>query len=371
VRTIALANDGSVWAGTTDGILIMRIRNNNVFVEPLENPETIENGLMSNDIVNLLCTPDGTMWVGTNSGGLSHTTVKDEQGTWQFRNYGIEDGLPSEEIHSMTYDERGNIWFATDHILCSFDTKKHAFTTFSSLDGVDETMLSEGSAVTLTNGNILFGSMIGFYTIDRKKLTNSTGSLLRLHITDFYLDDELQSPRLGSSYDYYVPESQRVVLPDHDSFFAFRFAALNYQLQHRIHYQYRLEGYDADWHSADKSRKATYRQLPTGTYRFEVKAFLLESPDAYDLRTIEVVVPPYFFLSATAIWVYMPLLALLLIGGLIWYQEWLRKRYHAEEPAAAGSASEASEEDSTHSEAINLDEHQEEITDAYEIIEDR
>ena len=72
VRTIAVDKSGKVWVGTTDGILIMSLKNNNVTIEPLKEPEKLEDGLMSNDIVNLACAPDGTMWVGTNSGGLSH-----------------------------------------------------------------------------------------------------------------------------------------------------------------------------------------------------------------------------------------------------------------------------------------------------------
>ena len=52
-----------------------------------------------------------------------------------------------------------------------------------------------------------------------------------------------------------------------------------------------LEGYDKDWHNAGKDRIAYFEDLPPGSYSFKVKAFLLESPDKYDLRTIEVVVP--------------------------------------------------------------------------------
>jgi hypothetical protein len=51
-----------------------------------------------------------------------------------------------------------------------------------------------------------------------------------------------------------------------------------------------LEGYDDDWQNADKKRLAYYSDVPAGTYTFKVKAFLLESPEKYDLRTIEVVV---------------------------------------------------------------------------------
>ena len=326
VRTLALAKDGKVWVGTTDGILIMSIHNNNVSIEQMKMTERVEDGLMSNDIICLASDANGTMWIGTNSGGLSYATKRDEQGAWMFKNYGIADGLPSEEIRSITFDEKNNVWFSTDHMLSSFDVKKQIFTTYSQLDGVDETMCSEGSAILAEGGNILVGTLSGYYTIDRKKLKNARGSLLKLRITDFFLNDEMQSPRLNQTFDYYVPENRRVVLPSHGDEFAFRFAALNYQLQHRIVYQYKLEGYDHDWVNADKSRMASYEGVPAGTYRFQVKAFLLESPEAYDVRTIEVVIPPSFMFSPTAVWIYMALLAIGMLYGLWWYQERLRKR---------------------------------------------
>ena len=321
VRTIAVARDGKVWAGTTDGILIMSLRNNNITIEKMKEPERLEDGLMSNDIVNLACAPDGTMWVGTNSGGLSHTIKKNKDGAWMFKNYMVEDGLPSEEIRSITFDEKGNVWFATDHILCSFDVKKKIFTTFSQLDGVDDTMCSEAAAITAGKGKILFGTLNGFYTIDRSKLKTSTGSLLKLHITDFYLNDELQSPRLNSIYDYYVPESKSVTIPADYTSFAFRFAALNYQLQHRVHYQYKLEGYDEEWQNAGKDRMAYYSDVPAGKYQFHVKTFLLESPEAYDLRTIEVVIPSSFWSASTVIWT-----ALLLLAVAALYALWRHRK---------------------------------------------
>ena len=326
VRTLAVAKDGKVWAGTTDGILIMQMRNNNVTIEEMRMTDRLEDGLMSNDIVYLACDAKGTMWIGTNSGGLSYVTGRDEHGGYKFKNYGIADGLPSEEIRGMAFDEKGNVWFSTDHVLSSFDVKKQIFTTYSQLDGVDETMCSEGSVMIGEGGNVLVGTLNGYYTIDRKKLKNATGSLLKLRITDFYLNDELQSPRLNDTYDFYVPESRKVELPSHSSAFAFRFAALNYQLQHRMVYQYKLDGYDRDWVNADKTRTAHYHNVPAGTYRFQVKAFLLESPEAYDTRTIEIMVPPSPLLSPAAVWVYMALMAVGMLFGLWWYQERLRKQ---------------------------------------------
>ena len=361
VRTIALAKDGKIWAGTTDGIMVMSLKNNKVTIEQLKQPERIEDGLMSNDIVYLACDKEGTMWVGTNSGGLSHTRKKDQDGNWTFKNYGVEDGLPSEEIRSITFDERGNVWFATDHVLCSFDVKKKIFSTFSQLDGVDDTMCSEGAAILAEDGKILFGTLDGYYTVDRKKLTNSTGSLLKLRITDFYLNDELMTPRLNSTYNYYVPEGKRVIIPSHSNIFSFRFAALNYQLQHRVHYQYKLDGYDKDWKNADKTRKVSYTNVPAGKYLFQVKAFLLESPEAYDLRTMEVVIPPSFIFTPKAVWVYM----LLFCGGLLYFMWWYQRRLLRERQEELGEEPETAPID----DQPTMDAEDEEVTDVYEILD--
>ncbi len=327
VRTIEMDKDGYIWAGTTDGILIMTLKGDKFSATPLTAPSDPLKGLSSNDIICLRRDQKGIMWVGTNSGGLSRTTSKDDNGCWQFENYGIESGLPSEEIRSITFDSKGNVWFATDNILCSFDTQKKILTTFSSLDGVDDTMCSENAAISLPGGKIIFGTLDGYYTVDRNNLINKTGSLLKLRITDFFLDDEQQSPRLNNTFDYYVPESRSVKLPKHGGVFSFRFAALNYQLQHRTHYQYRLLGYESEWNNADKERIASYSDLPAGTYLFQVKAFLLESPENYDMRTMEVVIPPYFLLSTSAVWLYLFILMVIGIAGLWWYQEQLRKKF--------------------------------------------
>ena len=361
VRTIAVDKEGTMWAGTTDGILLMNLKKGEFSVKRLEQSDDTDHCLASNDIICLARDTHGTMWVGTNSGGLSCTTEKDNEGNWLFKNYGIEQGLPAEEVRSIAFDSKDNIWFCTDHILCSLDTKKQILTTFSNLDGVDDTMCSENAAVAMPNGNVLFGTFNGYYDIDRNKLITRTGSLLKLRITDFYYDDELQTPRLNNLFSYYVPENRRVVMPHHNGEFAFRFAALNYQLQHRIHYQYRLEGYDKDWCNADKSRLATYSDVPAGTYRFRVKAFLLESPENYDMRTIEIVIPPHFLLSPVAVWIYLLLFCVIAIFGLWWYQErLLRGGSQSIPPTEVPQPEAASEAPATH----------EEHTDEYEIMED-
>lgn len=330
VRTLALDNEGRIWAGTTDGILILSMQGDKVGVERLQSSiEEPGHLLMSNDIVAIARDPQGEMWVGTNGGGLAHCTGRDARGHYLFESLVTTDGLPSEEILSLCFDSKGNVWFGADHVICSYDTGKRILTTFSTLDGVDETMLSENAAVVVSeDDDIIFGTINGYYLIDRKKLMATAGSLLKLHITDFFMDGVQQSPRLTGDFPFYVPTAQQVSLPSHDVGIAFRFASLNYQLQHRVHYQYKLEGYDRTWRNADKSRMAIYAELPTGHYRFLVRCFLLESPEMFDQVAIDVEVPYPLLLSKFTIWIYMLLFAAGAIALMLWHQ---RKRDRAEQ----------------------------------------
>jgi len=326
VRTVAVDKNGKVWAGSTDGILLLSYKDGKVKVEKLEESEEYPDKiLMSNDIICLATDQTGSMWVGTNGSGLAHTIGQDDNGRWLFEHFGARNGLPSDEIRSITFDKRGSVWFATDHHICTYDTGKKIFSVFSSLEGVNETMCSEAAAITLPNGNVIIGTVDGYYLVDKSKLVTTTGSVLKLRITDCWIDDEIQSPRLNSIFDYYVPEARSVTLPSHGTKISLRFAALNYQLQHRVHYQYKLEGYDAEWKNAGKDRTATYEDLPAGTYKLKIKAFLQESPEKYDQREIEIVVPASFLLSESAIWLYMILAAATAITLMFWRQNRIKK----------------------------------------------
>ena len=368
VRTVTLDKYGKIWAGSTDGILVMSYFNNKVKIQVVGDNDDEEDNLQSKDVVCLACAHNGQMWVGTNGGGLSRCDDYGK-GVYVFDTFGSQDGLPSEEIKSITFDERGNVWFATDHILCSFDVRKQIFSTFTILDGVDDTLCSEDAAVTLPNGKILFGTLSGYYIVDRSKLVSTNGSVMRLRITDFMINGKIQSPRFNANFDYFIPDSRKVELPNHDDEFSIRFASLNYQLQHRIHYQYCLEGYEEDWNNADNTRTATYSGLPAGTYEFKVKAFLLESPDKYDMKTITIVVPPHFLLSQSAIWIYMILAAAIVIT-LLYIKEERRRKIEREYQEELNGTADGTDDDSAEAEGEAAPKSEEEVIEEAEIIED-
>ena len=323
VRTICQVPGGDIWAGSTDGIIIIKKKGSRYVASILQQTDRYQYQLPVNDIIQIRTDSHRRIWIATNGGGLARVISPDvsrgddaEEGKYAFRTVSEANGLPSDEIRSITFDHQGLVWFTADQYICAYDPQREFITTYSTQDGVGDATCSEAAGVTLPDGRMVFGTFNGYYIVDKRLLASSRASGLRLAITDFFVDGKVVSPSNSDLYDYNVIDSGSVALPSRSSSFSLRFASLNLQLQHRVHYRYLLEGYDRQWHSADRSRMAIYSDVPSGTYKFRVRAFLMESPQHYDESVITITVPPYMLLSAPAIWTYV---IIAIIGIAVWF----------------------------------------------------
>jgi PAS domain S-box-containing protein len=100
------SRDGSVWVGTlTGGVSQFKDRHFTTY--------TTANGLASNTISSILETRDGAMWFATPSGLSSFSN-----GKW--RTYTTEEGLPSPEVNCLFEDSSGTLWSGTSAGLAFF-----------------------------------------------------------------------------------------------------------------------------------------------------------------------------------------------------------------------------------------------------------
>ena len=122
--------------------------------------------------------------------------------------------------------------------------------------------------------------------------------------------------------------------------------------------------------------------MPAGTYEFKVRAFLLESPDKYDIKTLKVVVPQHFLLSESALWIYMILAAVIAITLLYIKEERRRKIEREYQEELKGYADSDGTDDDSSTDASSADasgsadkasdkaSDEEEVIEEAEIIED-
>lgn len=51
------------------------------------------------------------MWIATNGGGLIKSIGKDNKNLWRFKNFGLANGLPSEELRGITFNKMDKFGF--------------------------------------------------------------------------------------------------------------------------------------------------------------------------------------------------------------------------------------------------------------------
>lgn len=115
VTAIADDGDDGLWLGTADGL--KQFRNGRVI-----RTYGVEQGLPGNEIRSLFRDHEGYLWIGNRTGGLIR--FRDEK----FTVFSKEDGLASDVVVSIIEDHEGSLWFATSHGITRY--KNGAFTNY-------------------------------------------------------------------------------------------------------------------------------------------------------------------------------------------------------------------------------------------------
>jgi ligand-binding sensor domain-containing protein/signal transduction histidine kinase len=106
VRNVLRSQDGSVWIGTDGGgVYHLSAKKTAHF--------TTREGLVNNFVRVFLESKDGTLWIGTDN-GVSHL---DRGG---IHNFTAQNGLAYNSIRSLLEDRDGTIWIGTEHGLSQF-----------------------------------------------------------------------------------------------------------------------------------------------------------------------------------------------------------------------------------------------------------
>ncbi len=104
-RAMLSAHDGSLWIGTTEGLL--RLKDN------VERLFTVADGLADNWVQDVAEGRDQTIWIGTKDGFSRY-----QDG--QFESFHTRDGLSQSTVYSITEDREGSLWVGTKYGLNQF-----------------------------------------------------------------------------------------------------------------------------------------------------------------------------------------------------------------------------------------------------------
>jgi PAS domain S-box-containing protein len=257
--------DNQLWVGTYGGGLNRLDLNNPDNRDPAKAQFTIyrhdpekPDSLSSDAIFAIHQSPDGTLWVGTQS-GLNRFDPQ----TQTFRAYREKQGMPNDTVLGILEDAAGYLWITTNNGLAKFDPRTELFTIYTAADGLQSNEFNSNAYFRSRDGTLYVGGVHGF-NLFRPENIKPNPVPPPIAVTRFSVFNQPQPVDLSGQ----TP----IKLSYEQDFISFDFAALDYNKPEKNQYAYKLEGFDQDWIEAGTRPYASYTNVPGGNYTFRVKA---------------------------------------------------------------------------------------------------
>lgn len=224
----------------------------------LTSPE-LKNGGLTHDIY---IDRQGRVWVATSLSGL----IKIENPLSEnpkFTTYTTEHGLSSNHIQYITEDDFGRIYFVTSRGMDRLEPETGKIKYYTLADGL--AAAGSGSAFRAADGNLWLGTTRGL----SKFVPETAQSIAEppIYIGGLRVAGRPQPiSALGET------EISGLVLEPDERQIQIDFYGLSLATGETLHYQYKLEGADADWSEPSIKRDANYANIAPGKYRFLVRA---------------------------------------------------------------------------------------------------
>ena len=185
--------------------------------------------------------------------------------------YVSEDGSSDNNIQQIIEDEEGHLWFGTDHGLLRYDKSISSLMSFVPANTLQGNMFIENAACMLNDGRIAFGSRHGIVIVDAKSIKPQK-PLFKLRLTEIDINGVSILQNVHGNLTAMMNGGEGITLNHNENSLTFRFSDFEYNEGLSSKYIYRLEGYDKEWSQLSSYNFATYKNLPSGDYTFEVKA---------------------------------------------------------------------------------------------------
>lgn len=242
----------------------------------------------------------GNLWVGTKKG-----MYMIPPGAGKIVHYSSKEGLCDNGVMGMEMDNSGNIWIGTRNGLSKFIPFAKKFTSFNVFDGLPGNSFTRAHA-RLKSGQLLFGGNNGFTMFFPDSIFQNPISS-HLVIQNFIVKGEERIADLG--------DTREITLEYHENSFSFSFASPDHIAPLAVKYAYKLESFEENWTVVEAtSRKASYTNVPPGTYNFLVR--MVGHSDGLLTREAKVglvILPPFW----QRWWFYLFIL-FSVIGLLFW-----------------------------------------------------
>ncbi|WP_033081767.1 two-component regulator propeller domain-containing protein [Colwellia psychrerythraea] len=248
------------------------------------------------------------LWVGTQAAGLNILTRENRyNNNFSFRHLSSKDGMKSKTIYGIVQDLYDDIWLSTSKGISRYSTHEKSFKHFNLTHGLVDLEYTHSAIFQALDNTLYFGAGKGMNSINPGKI-NTRISAPEVRLTNVLKMNEPMA--LGSS----ISKLRQLNFDYSDQLISFEYVGLNYTAPESTRYKYRLKGFDEEWIDAGKSRRATYTNLPSGSYQLQIIAANNDNFWSKSGLTLDITVQPAPWNTWWAYVLYAALIALLLLA---------------------------------------------------------
>jgi ligand-binding sensor domain-containing protein/signal transduction histidine kinase len=313
-RALLIDHTGDLWVGTDRGINHMR--GDSFLNDPAIAP------LAQMKVWAIHEDSGGSLWFGTRDNGLYR--LHDGRLT----HFTVEDGLASNAIYQILEDPVGHFWMSGPNGISlvnrhELDSQAESFprhlalTFYSTADLAANTEIYGG---TQSSGSINSSGEVWFPT--------NLGPIHILPAERRLLPPPLMIQAVMAD-GRPVSMTRPVSLRPGNGRLQFNFTPIRLGPQDGLRFRYMLEGFETNWSPTTQARTADYTNLPSGPYRFRVQVFEASNPEAINEASIAIYQRPFFYRTWWFISACIALLALLIYAIYQYRLRQVRARFEA------------------------------------------
>lgn len=298
IRRLLFLEDGTLLAATTQGVLqIDRMSATGLLNDGLVKIHQREAGNMhslSSNAIMCLCLLDGTLYAGTEGGGLNRLTSDIHDDHWRWEHLTIADGLESDIVFELMPWSEDELLVQGSSSFSLLRTTTGRITNYGrSFFGENNErpfMLGEVPPIALNDSQVLIAPTSGLFVLDK----------VRLKQDEMPVRIALCSIQRNGEEEYAVDHIHHIVLSPSERNLVMSFAALDYRSNGKPLYStrlYKVGEEDVPWGLSTDVNEVIIQDMHPGEYIFEIR-----STNAYghwqdNSRCIRISVQPTFMES--------------------------------------------------------------------------
>lgn len=263
IHTIYEDKKGNIWVGTIEELLLYDpVKQKLNRFETATHSDSVQVGGLCTSILE---DTQERLWVGTRKG--LHLLI---DGKFK-RRYTTRDGLRNNMIQAMLEDTAGNLWLSTSAGISRFNPTTGEFRNYDVDDGLPSNDYKANACVKYQNNQFLFGGK--GITIFNPDSVHDNPFPPRVFISELgILNEPVRPGDLGGILQKQISETSTITLPPEYNFFSLKYVALNFTATAKNQYAYKLEGFHTDWNYVGDQRSVMFTNLDPDIYTFRVKA---------------------------------------------------------------------------------------------------